>query len=92
LKYSFRRGFINSYHASLVVLESIVPNDILPEPNQDLKTSDLGAGYVAQAVERLLCKALSSKPRHIGKKKSRHQWLTPVILATQETEIRRIAV
>jgi hypothetical protein len=23
---------------------------------------------------------------------ARHQWLTPVILATQETEIRRIAI
>jgi hypothetical protein len=26
------------------------------------------------------------------KKKARHQWLMPVILATQETEIRRIMV
>jgi hypothetical protein len=25
-------------------------------------------------------------------KEARHQWLTPVILATQEAEIRRIAV
>jgi hypothetical protein len=28
----------------------------------------------------------------LKKNKARHQWLTPVILATQEAEIRRIAV
>jgi hypothetical protein len=63
---------------------------------------------VAQAVERLLCKheALSSLytlvsfpslkkvTKHLinNLKEARRQWLTPVILATWEAEIRRIMV
>jgi hypothetical protein len=57
-------------------------------------------------IEYLLCKCkpLSSNPSSIKKKKkkrerereihyfARHQCLTPIILATQEEEIRRIAV
>jgi hypothetical protein len=65
-------------------------------------------GGVAQAVERLLCKheALSSLytlvsfpslkkvTKHLinNLKEARRQWLTPVILATWEAEIRRIMV
>jgi hypothetical protein len=56
---------------------------------------------VAQAVEHLLCKAQNPEFKlqaHQKKKKKRkiilcrRQWLTPVILATQEAEIRRIMV
>jgi hypothetical protein len=44
-----------------------------------------------------MCEALSSNPSPAKKKKSdfnlaEHQWLTPVILAIQEAEIRRNAV
>jgi hypothetical protein len=38
------------------------------------------------------CEALSSTQFNQKKKKARCRWLTPVILATQETESRRIAV
>jgi hypothetical protein len=34
----------------------------------------------------------ASLGHNLKKKKNRSQWLTPVILATQETEIRRIMV
>jgi hypothetical protein len=61
---------------------------------------------VAQAVEHLLCKCKSpefkpkkkekererEREREGGKLQARHWWLTPVILATQEAEIRRIMV
>jgi hypothetical protein len=59
---------------------------------------------MAQVIERLPnnCEALSSNSSITKKKKihllntifafARHQWLTPVILATQEAEIRRIMV
>jgi hypothetical protein len=32
------------------------------------------------------------KSLHLERQKARHWWLTPVILATQEAEIRRIVV
>jgi hypothetical protein len=42
-----------------------------------------------ESLLRMKCAELSSLKR-LGL--AGHQWLTPVILATQETEIRRIAV
>jgi hypothetical protein len=60
------------------------------------------AGGVAQAVESLPSKreALTLSPNDWKKKKrpylknknNKHQWLTPIILAIQEAEIRRIVV
>jgi hypothetical protein len=47
---------------------------------------------------KYICKYHNIFPLHnycmliIFLKEARHQWLTPVILATQEAEIRRIAV
>jgi hypothetical protein len=56
---------------------------------------DLGlTGGVAQVVECLTSKlkALSSNSSTNKKFKSWHRWLIPVILATQEAEVRRITV
>jgi hypothetical protein len=52
------------------------------------------AGRVAQVVEHLSSKhkTLSSTPNPGKNRTARHWWLTLVILATQEVEIRRIMV
>jgi hypothetical protein len=66
------------------------------ERNTDEKT---GCRGVAQGIEHLLCKhkAPNSKPQSHQKnliiiRLARCQWPTPVILATQEAEIRRTEV
>jgi hypothetical protein len=56
---------------------------------------NVGAGRVAQVVERLA----SKEAQYCQKKKKKEYrnvgrcwWLTPIILATQEAQIRRITV
>jgi hypothetical protein len=38
------------------------------------------------------CKKKKKKKKEEEEEKSQHQWLTPIILPTQEAEIRRIEV